>query len=173
MAAGSTYTPIATQTLGSSQSTVSFTSIPSTYTDLVLVCGSITGASANTLYMELNADTATNYSGTFLYGDGTSAVSGRGSNLKGIFIGALLGISSTVIQNCITHIQNYSNTTTYKSTLSRWNNSASATEATVGLWRSTSAVNRIDIYIGTGSSGTPTGNIAAGSTFTLYGISCA
>ena len=36
MAAGSTYTPIATTTLGSA-GTITFSSIPSTYTDLVIV----------------------------------------------------------------------------------------------------------------------------------------
>jgi hypothetical protein len=66
----------------------------------------------------------------------------------------------------IVNIINYSNTTTYKTLLGRGNTSASRIQATVGLWRSTSAINRIDLNI-------QGDNFAVGSTFTLYGIAAA
>ena len=63
-------------------------------------------------------------------------------------------------------IMNYSNTTTYKTALSRSNNANTGTDAIVGLWRSTAAINSIVVLI--------SGNqFATGSTFTLYGIKSA
>jgi hypothetical protein len=58
---------------------------------------------------------------------------------------------------------NYANTTTYKTVLSRANNSAAGTEAIVGLWRSSAAITSMTVL-------SETGNIAIGSTFSLYGI---
>ena len=68
--------------------------------------------------------------------------------------------------NAIVQFQNYSNTTTYKTVLSRGNNASNLVEAFVGLWRSTSAITAIDIK-------TQSGNFSIGSTFTLYGIKAA
>ncbi len=63
----------------------------------------------------------------------------------------------------IQQYQNYSNTTTYKTVLSRCSNPTGGTLAVAGLWRSTAAITSITL--------TPTaGNWLSGSTFTLYGI---
>ena len=62
---------------------------------------------------------------------------------------------------------NYSNTTTYKTVLTRANIASADVEAVVGLWRSTSAVNQLDVKQG----GAVT--FSVGSTFTLYGIKAA
>jgi hypothetical protein len=62
---------------------------------------------------------------------------------------------------------NYSNTTTYKTWLSRSGASDRATEALVGLWRSTSAITTIALSIDAGAT------YSTGSTFTLYGIAAA
>lgn len=162
MASAATYTPIATQTLGSSASSVTFSSIPSTYTDLVLVANagiSTTGA----ILAVFNSDTGTNYSYTRVYGNGTAATSDRFTNQPAMD----LGYFSTSLGNIsITHFMNYSNTSTYKTTLTRWN-TTSYTTAEVGLWRNTSAITTIVIN---GSFGY---NLIAGSTFTLYGIAAA
>jgi hypothetical protein len=70
--------------------------------------------------------------------------------------------------DAIFHLQNYSNSTTYKTVLNRTNYAGSGgwTVASVGLWRDTSAITSIRIAI----SETQTGNFISGSTFTLYGI---
>jgi hypothetical protein len=65
---------------------------------------------------------------------------------------------------------NYSNATTFKTVLSRGNRASAETAADVNLYRSTSALTRIDLAMG-GSF--PTNNFATGSTFTLYGIAAA
>jgi hypothetical protein len=154
-----TYEPISAYTVGSPQASYTMSSIPATYTDLVLIIQATT-ISAN-YNLRLNGDTATNYSYTNLYGDGSSAASFRSSN------NTVIGLTYTSSGAPISRIQlqNYSNTTTYKTVLIRQDDSVNAAVATVGLWRNTAAINSITIV--------STGNLPTGSTFTLYGIKAA
>ena len=170
MAAGSTYTPIATTTFASSASSYTFSSIPTTYTDLVLVVvpaqGAPTGSSPLLQVGNGSVDTGTNYSYTSLRGNGTSATSIRDTNLSNI-PEPLTGMSGNLGEyQIIYQLMNYSNTSTYKTILFRLgslNATYPGTVATVGLWRSTSAINTIKFYVsGTGMS--------IGTTLTLYGI---
>lgn len=167
MAAGSTYTPIATTTVsGSSTTDIVFSSIPSTYTDLVIVCSYRFAASAGAA-MYFNTDTPsgnTKYSITSLSGSGTAAASARSSNVSVMYVNNYSG--SATQMNSLISLNNYSNTTTYKTGLIRTNDTGSFVETGVGLWRDTSAINKITLYV----SGT---YMIAGSTFTLYGIQAA
>lgn len=160
MAAGSTYTPITTQTLGSSTGSVTISSIPSTYTDLILIVNG-TATNDNAFDLRFNGDTSANYSTTAMYGTGSgSGASYRATGDVKMDVGranASSGVS-------IIHIQNYANTTTYKTVLSRGNDS-SLVIGTVNLWRSTSAIN--SLTIGRYTSGT---SMNSGTTLTLYGI---
>jgi hypothetical protein len=167
----STYEPIATTTLSSSQQTITFSSIPATYTDLVFVCSAKQDGNATAIgaYVRFNSDSGTNYSNTSLYGNGTSVASQRTSNQQGMF---LLNPNNTVYGVYIFNILNYSNTTTYKTMLSRENVPDSATWASAYLWRSTVAINTISITA-TDSTGGTQDNWVAGSQFTLYGIKAA
>jgi len=168
MAAANTYVSIATQTLGSAAASVTFSSIPSTYTDLVLVSfsRSTIASLGNNLYGRLNGDTANNYSFTDLIGDGTSATADRASTFGYAFLGQTIGNNSAsgLFNISICNFQNYANTTTYKTMLGRSNAADNTTQGFVSLWRSTAAINQIVIY--------PAGanNLNTGSTFTLYGI---
>jgi hypothetical protein len=162
MAAGSTYTPIATQTLGSGVSQVTFSSIPSTYTDLVLV---INGGVVYNLLMWFNNDTATNYSDTYIAGNGTSASSNRHSSRANI-VASYDGAAGTTMGTFVYNIQNYANTTTYKTAIGRASDTSDSVICVVGLWRSTAAINRID-FTGNG------GNFSTGTMATLYGIAAA
>jgi|688.fasta_scaffold263608_3 hypothetical protein len=171
MAAGSTYTPIATTTLGSAQASVTFSSLGS-YTDLVLVVGSATFSANSSFYMQYNSDTGTNYSSTRLTGNGSAASSSRQTSVNGAQIGAGDGMSSSIVQTCIVQIQNYSNSTTYKTAIARWNRSDAEVAATVSLWRNTNAITSIEIYGGFGN-GTKNSNMQTGTTLTLYGIAAA
>ena len=162
-----TYVPIMTQTLGSAAASVTFSSIPQGYTDLVFViqAGS---ATAEDIGMRFNSDSATNYSTTILAGGGSSASSGRTTNVTGITIDSNAYNTVNLNKNAIVHIQNYSNTTTYKTVLSRSSNASTGVDAIVGLWRSTAAINSIYLY------GFNSGyQFLSGSTFTLYGIASA
>ena len=171
MAAGSTYTPIATTTLGSAQASVTFSSISGSYTDLVLV-GNLGSASAYFANIRFNSDTGSNYSVTDLYGTGSSAGSARASNRSVGDIDFDVNLPSDVSSNFIANIMNYSNSTTYKTTLTRMNNAANGVSASVVLWRNTNAITSITI-LSASSNGANTANIASGSTFTLYGIAAA
>lgn len=159
----STYEPIATTTLSSAQASVTFSSISGSYTDLVLVISAKATSSVVNHRMQFNADTGTNYSWTRLFGNGSSAQSDRGSSNASCLIGA---IDTTVFTADVISIQNYSNTTTYKTAIVRSNNTSYNTEATVNLWRSTSAITEIKII-------TSSQQLETGSTFTLYGIKAA
>ena len=164
-----TYEPIATTTLSTTTASVTFSTISGAYTDLVLVCNIAQAASNNSLRIRYNSDTGSNYSFTNLSGDGSTASSGRDSNLTSGLVANTSGSTSLELV-VIAHIQNYSNATTYKTHIGRGNRAASATDATVGLWRSTAAITTIDLAMG---STFPSNNFASGSTFTLYGIASA
>lgn len=168
MAAGSTYTPIATYSGTGSSGVITFSSIPSTYTDLYLVIAARNdSATYQVAKLTFNGDTGTNYSYTRLLTDGSSApFSDRSSNFAYIDAGYTWGTNGTsgTYTQLNLSVQNYANTTTYKTALMR--QTGVYTGAMVGLWRSTSAISSLTI---TAASG----NWATGSTFTLYGITCA
>jgi hypothetical protein len=161
----STYEKIATTTLGSSNTSVTLSSIPSTYTDLVLILN-LTATANLDMGIQVNGDTGNNYSATWLGGTGTSAAATRttNSNLWGNIYSAVSTVSGNF--NGIVNFMNYSNTTTYKTILNRFNSAIYGTEAIVALWRNTSAINSIKVMANYNS-------FAAGSTFTLYGIKSA
>jgi hypothetical protein len=101
-------------------------------------------------------------------GNGSAASSGRVTN--GTYIGGTSNLSVTAgsLQTAIWNIQNYSNTTTNKTVLFRDGMATHITGLTVGLWRNTAAINRIDLSPEFGSQ-----VFYSGSTFTLYGIKAA
>lgn len=168
MAAGATYEPISTTTLANSTTaSVTFSSIPSTYTDLIVVFTGAITPDADELNLQINGDTATNYSYTRLKGNGTSASSDRYSNVNHIHVGNA-GVSS-VQCNAIVQVMNYANSSTYKTVLSRENASNRDVMGIVGLWRSTSAITSLRLFCSQPSSF----YFTSGSTFTLYGIAAA
>jgi hypothetical protein len=165
----STYVPIATQILSTATSSINFSGIPQTYTDLVLVCSirdTAAGTQINPL-MTFNGDSGSNYSWTRLHGnEGNQVVSGRATNQTTISIGETPGAGSTsgYFSPIIVTLPNYSNTSTNKNAIARFSNIGGAVQAgmLVGLYRSTSAITSILITAGA--------NFASGSTFTLYGV---
>jgi len=159
----STYTPIATTTLGSNAASYTFSSIPSTYTDLVIIYDGV-ATSSQTFSIQFNGDTGSNYSDTNLGGDGGAASSNRDSNITS----AKMGINySTGRSNFILNVMNYANSTTYKTALCRSNAAVGEVNARVGLWRSTAAITSVLLKMDS------TSNFASGSTFTLYGVKSA
>jgi hypothetical protein len=157
-----TYEPIATTTLGTAAASVTFSTISGAYTDLILVADTVNATGADSFLLNFNSDTGSNYSVTRLGGDGSTATSSRASNQTVLQCGDVYSTRSTTI----VQILNYSNTTTYKTTITRQNNAANRVRANVNLWRSTAAITTILIS-------TSSYNFSAGSTFTLYGIKAA
>lgn len=162
-----TYTPIISQTLANTTATVLFSNIPSTYTDLVLVGDFSMSSPSGTVYIVGRAgngsiDTGANYSSTVLLGNGSTVSSYRTSSVAYMQYDTYITGSNRAMLT--SNFQNYSNTTTNKTALGRTSSAATNASAIVNLWRSTSAIERINLYDYTGNS------FAAGSIFTLYGI---
>jgi hypothetical protein len=170
MPAGNTYEAIATAVGTGSSTSITFSSIPSTYTDLVLVCNVIVPSSSS-IAIQFNSDTGNNYSYTVLDGDGTTASSNRQTNVNVINLAGWssnLG-STTNPSPILCSINNYSNSTTYKTALVRsaaYGTSSSCVDAFVGTWRNTSIITSIRVF-------SSSANLATTSTFSLYGIKAA
>ena len=168
-----TYEPIATTTLGSAASTITFSSITGTYTDLeVILLLPANGTSNNSdgLRFQLNGDTGSNYSATWLTNSTTTATSSRESSATKGRVG---NISQTTndVGTAIVRFLNYSNATTNKTVIGRSGNLNSNGDsnvfAAVSLWRSTAAITQI---VFSSSSGA---NFPIGTMVTLYGIKAA
>lgn len=171
----STYTLISSNVLSSSAASVTFSAIPSTYTDLVLRM-SIRNTSAsgwNRSTIRFNGDTATNYSRTLLTGgwDGSSIIaeSGRTSNdtslsmpLEDSSVASIWASDEVYIPNYTVAqnkpISNFSVAEANSTSTSNW-----LIEVTSGLWRNTAAINTILLTCAGGS-------YTSGSSFYLYGI---
>ena len=163
-----TYEKIATTTLGSNAASITLSSIPATYTDLRLIITAKNVSSGDDIQLQFNGDTATNYSYTNLTGDGASATSSRSTSNTRIYATAGGNMSTTNFGLATIDIFSYAGST-FKTCLimgSFDNNGSGWTEADVGLWRSTSAINSIYIF----SGGTAATFFSTGTTATLYGI---
>jgi hypothetical protein len=162
--ATNTYVALDKKTIASAVSSVTFTGIDQTYTDLVLVFNGTNNQAVNTadFTLNFNSDSGSNYSRTWLAGNGSAAASNRGANQTTMYL-TYYGAPSTSQSNVIANIQNYSNSTTYKTVLARTTNAASGTDAVVGSWRNTAAITSILVT-------NTVGTFSVGDTFSLYGI---
>lgn len=163
----STYEKIATTTLGSSSSTITFSSLSSAYTDLVIVSQFFTtSATGVDIYFRFNNDSSSNYSYAALEGMGTGgAGSARTTNQTATYLDPIHYLTypntTTPVQSII-NINNYSSSN-YKTVLSENGLVGDQITRIVHLWRSTSAINRIDFTMVNAS-------FAAGTTVSIYGI---
>jgi len=166
MAAGPTYTPIATATTsGSSTTEVTFSSI-SGYTDLICVANVKPTANITAFQVRFNGDTSGNYSYVQYSGNGSStATTTDTGQTYALASGALLNTTDPTVY--IMYVNDYANTTTYKTLITRGNRPADTSLAAVSesasIWLSTSAITSFTLRAG--------GEVlVAGSTFTLYGL---
>jgi hypothetical protein len=162
-----TYEPIATTTLGSAAASITFSSIPATYTDLkVVFTGTVTEV-GEVLYYRFNSDSSSNYSITQLYGGGTTAASRRLTSATQLSTSYAYSLQGTNSQMIAFDVFSYANSTTNKTTLGNHAGSNSSTtggvDLTVGLWRSTAAITSIFLFCSYLTFKT-------GTTATLYGI---
>ena len=173
MTAGNTYVAIESYTLAASQATISFTSIPATYTDLVLVvtAKSLIAGATDSFGIAVNGVTSATYSRTYLETSGSSATSGRQTSQIRIVTDYVMGTAGSDYGVYTWNFMNYSNTTTNKTVLYRGGNNSNTggfnVQATVYLVPTTSAISSLTIATMNGP------NWAIGSTFNLYGIKAA
>jgi len=161
------YESIATVTVGGGGSaSISFTSIPATFTHLQIRAISRNTTSNNqSSKLIFNSDSGSNYSYHRLYGTGSGTGADATANASGVLIAVETNTSSTFGASVI-DVLDYQNTSKYKTTrsLTGWeNNSDGRLFFLSGNWRSTSAITSITI--------TPESNsFAEYSHFALYGI---
>ena len=160
-----TYEPIASTTLGSAAANVEFTSIPSTYTDLVLVFSGKHATTTAQIRLTVNGS-ATNYSDTILSGNGSTASSTRHSSGSVIRLDNATGFNTTNPLVGIVQVMSYANTNVFKTLLAAVADPTNGVDRIVGLWRDTTAVSSIKVD-------SNSGNLASGFTAALYGIKAA
>jgi hypothetical protein len=159
--ATATYDLIASQTLGSAASSITFSSIAASWTDLRLV---VTFSSSSGFSLIMNGLNTNEYSGTILRADGTSASSVSRTNYSGIYNTTQ---SSTIPAMLTYDIFSYAGST-YKTVLvteSEDFNGSGWVVRSVWLCRTTSAITSLALTSG--------GTFNAGTTANLYGIKSA
>jgi hypothetical protein len=167
------YESISTVTVGSGgAATVSFTSIPSTYTHLQVrfLARSTFNNSGNSVncYYILNSDTATNYSQHAMRGDGATVFASGNANQTAMYAGAGIadaGSTASVFSGGVLDLLDYGNTNKYKTArlLNGFDrNGGGQIVFSSGSWRSTSAVTTLTLSTDS--------NWAEYSSFALYGI---
>ena len=165
-----TFTKIATVTVGSGgASSIDFSSISSSYTDLCILTSARNTSTSTTMYIQFNGDTGNNYSVRILYGDGSAAGSTSSSsraNIKNDGGAVDSGYTSNTFANSYIYIPNYGSSN-YKSVsidgVPENNATTTYMNMVAGLWSSTSAITSISLTL-------YAGNFAQYSSATLYGI---
>ena len=161
-----TYEAIETITLGSDQANVEFTSIPATYTDLVVLVSArlVRATNGGALNVNFNGSSA-NLSARNMWGNGSTASSGTDAALVALIPGG--NTTASVFSNFQLYVPNYAGSTnkSWSSDFVSENNATAGYDGFVaGLWSQTTAINAIK-FIDNGA-----GDILSGSTFYLYGI---
>jgi hypothetical protein len=165
-----TFTKIASVTAAGGSSTISFTSIPSTYTDLVIKVSARATYAAN--FQDINIrfnGSATGYSSRLLQGDGSAAASYNNSSSALVWGANSVSANATgnTFSNGEVYIPNYTsalNKSLSTDAVTENNATAAYIQLAAGLWSNTAAITSIEMYLGAG-------NYVQYSTFTLYGIS--
>lgn len=164
-----TYEPLATTTLSSAASSITFSGIPSTYTDLKLVFVGTTTLNGETMYYRFNGDSGTNYSITQLYGTGTSVATRSLTSATQLSTTYGYSLHDVTPQYIFIEILSYSGSRN-KVTIGAHagdNNGAGGVDVTSGLWRNTAVINSIFMFASGGTT------FKSGTTATLYGIKAA
>ena len=165
----STYEKIQTTTISSATSSISFTSISSAYTDIILAWAYKSNSSNNpTLRLTFNGN-STGYSGRQMGGNGVAPSSNNNTSASFISLARIVGAPNASGETglLLLHVMDYTNSSKYKSIFCQLNSASAGGELDVGVWANNAAINRIDID-------TPTStDYAVGSVITLYGIKAA
>lgn len=156
-----TYDKLATTTLSSATSSITFSSISQSYTDLVITGRWRDTTNGSSLKLRFNGDTATNYSVTYLYATTTTSGGARNSNRAYMYGGEDV-VTSSSFASFIWDINNYSNTNIFKNSFVRNYSPGGIIMTACNLWRNTQAISSITIFVDN--------NMPIGTMFTIYGI---
>lgn len=157
-----TYEPITTTTVSSATNSVTISSIPSTYTDLVVIVNGKNSSAAGNWRIRFNSDSGSNYGNVYIANNASgSKEGGQYSNTSSIDL-TYPNNTQTV---CIINISNYANTNMFKNIINRMSCAGNFTSINAGLWRSTSAINSITLL--------NDNNYDTGTIISIYGIKAA
>ena len=168
-----TYTLISSNTVGAGgASSVTFSAIPATYTDLVVLVSARSNAvdTEEWMKLEFNGSGGTAYSSRLTYGNGSAATSAAEAGVAAVTYGAMnnaANSTSNQFTNCEIYIPNYTSSSykSFQSTIVEEQNATKAFNAmTAGLWANTSAITSLKLTPSTA------GTLVQYSTFTLFGI---
>ena len=169
---GNSYESISTVNVTSNTASVTFSSIPATYTHLqIRFIARGNGVDRQYISIRYNSDSGSNYADHFLVGDGSSVSAGQinGSSVTRFDLNAAVGHTTSTFGTGIIDILDYANTNKYKTTRAlngvEQNSSASAVALATGLWMSASAINTIVIQVRGGTE-----SFTQYTQFALYGI---
>jgi hypothetical protein len=168
-ASTNSYESIATFTGSGNPSSVTFSSIPSTFKHLQIrwLSRNSIAAPDDVISVQFNGDTASNYDLHFMYGDGSSAGAIALTNRAEIYSGYQTSNSAgaNIYGAGIIDVLDYQNSNKYKTLRTLGGddrNGAGTLYFGSGLWRSTSAITSVKLF--------STGTFATNSSFALYGI---
>lgn len=157
-----TYTPLANLTLSSSAASVTFSSISQAYRDLVLVVEGSSASGAANNRIRFNGDSGATYSLARMNGNGSTTFSDSYTSVNFPTL-STMNFTTTGRVIITASIMDYSATDKHKAVLAR-SGSDEAVGAVALRWENTSAINSLMFY-------SANSTFAAGSTFSLYGIS--
>jgi hypothetical protein len=161
------YFPIETYTFPSQANSYTFTVIPGTYDDLVLIGANITCSSSQTIEMRFNGDSANNYAYANLTGPdgyGIDTVANASTSRNRIPVGSTYGgESATKATGIFLNINQYSQSSYPKVTTSTYSQSDREINVCVGSWTGTAPITSITLELASA-------NFQTGTRFTLYGI---
>jgi hypothetical protein len=159
------YIPLATVTLASNSSSVTFSNIPSIFKDVVLVGNWTNSSTGSAGRLQVNGDTGSNYNGVWMVGNGSANGSGSESSQTSARIaGASIGPSNSYTNIVTLQFIDYSATDKHKTILSRYGSANTDVQATASRWASTSAITSIRFFDILGQT------FQTGATFSLYGV---
>jgi hypothetical protein len=162
-----TYEAISTTTLAVNTTTISFTSIPQTYTDVVVSCVGYGAGGGGSIVVKINSNSGSIYNTNYVYTDGSTIIGAKTGDLtSGCFMGRIM-TSSTDLGGGYFHIMNYTSSSTFKTMIGQSVAAAPITWFSIGNARSNTAVTRLDLTV---ESGYP---FASGFQATIYGIKSA
>jgi len=169
-----TYTLIASNTLSTSAASVTFSSIPATYTDLVLKMSSRFDVVNTGARLRFNSDSAANYSWRRIEGDGANVASNSNTTYGSPYNTFIYTFpiefstqTSNTFNNLEIYVPNYAGSNNKPLSLNgvNENNATTAYSGLIaGLWSNSAAINSLSFTCD------GTGNFVSGSTFWLYGI---
>jgi hypothetical protein len=161
-----TYEPIASTTLSSNAAGITISSIPATYTDLRIVMSLKYATSSSATLIRFNGDTASNYSYTYVYTDGSTRGSSTSGNETRILVDHNSGFGTTQFVTYEMDIFSYTSSANKMliDKMSSDNNSSGAVSRSSRCWRNSAAINSINLFRADG------GNYATGTSMTIWGI---